>query len=55
MEHNHPPAWFVIYRRMTRRKIWMETKKLFDIDGIHMLGNFDNGAVIGLDDEGYAM
>ena len=29
-------------------------KKLFDIDGIHMLGNFDNGAVIGLDDEGYA-
>ena len=29
-------------------------KKLFDIDGIHMLGNFDNGAVIGLDDEGFA-
>lgn len=28
--------------------------KLFDVDGIHMLGNFDNGAVIGLDDEGLA-
>lgn len=26
--------------------------KLFDVNGIHMLGNFDNGAVIGLDDEG---
>lgn len=31
-----------------------ENTKLFDIDGIHMLGNFDNGSVIGLDEEGYA-
>lgn len=52
MEHNHPPAWFVIYRRMTKEKNMDGNKKLFDIDGIHMLGNFDNGAVIGLDDEG---
>lgn len=27
--------------------------KLFDVDGIHLLGNFDYGNVIGLDDEGY--
>lgn len=28
--------------------------RLFDIDEIHMIGNFDNGAVIGLDEEGFA-
>lgn len=27
--------------------------KLFDVEGIHLLGNFDYGNVIGLDDEGY--
>ncbi len=32
----------------------MEKKvKLFDVEGIHLLGNFDYGNVIGLDDEGY--
>lgn len=30
----------------------MKDIRLFDIDGIHMIGNFDNGAVIGLDNDG---
>lgn len=32
----------------------MSNNKLFDIDGIHMFGNLDNGSVIGLDEEGYS-
>ena len=27
--------------------------KLFDVEGIHLLGNFDHGNIIGLDEEGY--
>lgn len=53
MKHDHPPVLICYMQADEKEKNMGGNKKLFDIDGIHMLGNFDNGAVIGLDDEGY--